>query len=52
VVCTYASKEGIGGVLMPDDNVISYESWKRKTHEENYAPHDLQFIVIVHDLSI
>jgi hypothetical protein len=26
VVCTYASKEGIGGVLMPDDNVISYES--------------------------
>jgi hypothetical protein len=26
VVCTDASKEGLGGVLMQDDYVISYES--------------------------
>jgi hypothetical protein len=30
VVCTDASKEGLGGVLLQDDHVISYESQKLK----------------------
>jgi len=33
VVCTDASKEGIGGVLMKKGRVISYTSRKVKEHE-------------------
>lgn len=33
VVCTDASKEGVGGVLMQEGRVIAYESRKLKEHE-------------------
>lgn len=33
VVCTDASKEGVGGVLMQEGKVIAYESRKLKEHE-------------------
>eukprot|EP00253_Pinus_taeda_P028257 PITA_28257 len=33
VVCTNASKEGLGGVLMQEGRVIAYESRKLKEHE-------------------
>eukprot|EP00253_Pinus_taeda_P023407 PITA_23407 len=33
VVCTDASKEGLGGVLMQEGRVIAYESRKLKEHE-------------------
>jgi hypothetical protein len=52
VVCTDASKEGLGGVLMQEGHVVAYESRKLKSHEENYAPHDLEFTAIVHALKM
>jgi hypothetical protein len=50
VVCTYACKEGLGGVLMQNGHVICYESRKLKEHEINYAVHDLELATIVHAL--
>ena len=51
-VCTDASKEGLGCVLMQEGRVIAYASRKLKTHEENYATHDLEMEVIVYALNI
>jgi hypothetical protein len=42
LVCTDASKEGLGRVLMQGDRVIAYISRKLRRHEENYATHDLE----------
>jgi hypothetical protein len=50
VVCTYACKEGIGGVLTKNVHVIGYESKKLKEHERNYATHNLELVSIVHAL--
>jgi hypothetical protein len=50
VVCTYACKEGLGGVLMQNGHVIGYESRNIKEHERNYATHDLELASIVHAL--
>jgi hypothetical protein len=50
VVCTNACKEGLGGVLMQNGNVIGYESKNIKEHERNYATHDLELVAIVHTL--
>ena len=52
VVTTDASGDGLGGVLMQDGKVVSYESIKLKQHEVNYAPHDLELDVIVHALQM
>jgi ribonuclease HI len=49
-VCTYACKEGLGGVLSQNGFVICYESKKLKEHEKNYATHDLELAAIVHAL--
>ena len=35
LVCTDASKEGLGRVLMQDGRVIAYISRKLRRHEEN-----------------
>jgi hypothetical protein len=37
LVCIYASKEGLGRVLIQDSRVITYISRKLRRHEENYA---------------
>jgi hypothetical protein len=50
VVCTYACKEGLGGVLSQEGFVVCYESKKLKEHEKNYATHDLELAAIVHAL--
>ena len=52
VVCTYASLEGLGGVLIQEGNVICYESRKLKDHEKKYATHDLELETIVHAMRI
>jgi hypothetical protein len=51
VVCTYACKEGLGGVLSQNGFVICYDSIKLKEHEKNYATHDLDLQAIVHTLN-
>ena len=41
MVCTDASKQGLGEVLMQEGGVIAYASRKLKPHEEKYATHNL-----------
>jgi hypothetical protein len=48
LVCTDASKEGLGGVLMQDGQVIAYISRKLRRHEENYAMHDWELLAIMY----
>jgi hypothetical protein len=52
LVCTNASKEGLGGVLMQDGRVIAYISRKLRRHEKNYATHDLELLAIVYSLKV
>ena len=52
VVCTDASKEGLGGVLLQNDYTICYESRKLKEHEQNYPTHDLELATIIHTLNM
>ena len=52
VVCTDASKEGLGGFLLQNDLVICYESQKLKEHEHNYPMHDLELVAIIHALNM
>ena len=52
IVCTDASKEGLGGVLLQNDHVIYYESQKLKEHEQNYPTHDLELAAIIHALKM
>ena len=51
IVCTDASLDGIGAVLMQERRVIAYESRKLKSHEVNYPTHDLELAVIMHALT-
>jgi hypothetical protein len=48
LVCTYAYKEGLGGVLMQEGHVICYKSKKLNQHEVNYVTHDMELYSIVH----
>ena len=48
VVCTDACNEGLGGVLTQEGHVITYESRKLKTNENNYATYDLELAVVIH----
>jgi hypothetical protein len=50
VVCTYAYKEGLGGVLSQNGFVICYESINLEENQRNYATHDLELASIVHTL--
>jgi hypothetical protein len=50
LVCTDASKEGLGGVLMQEGRVIAYISRKLGRHEEDYATNDLELLVIFYAL--
>lgn len=52
VVYIDASKEGLGGVLLHDDYVITFESCKLKDNEKNYATHDLELDSIIHALKM
>jgi hypothetical protein len=52
IVCTDASKEGLGAILSQDGRVISYASHKLRPHEEIYATHDLELATIVHALRL
>jgi hypothetical protein len=52
LVCKDASKEGLSGVLMEDDQVIAYISRKLRRYEENYSKNDLELLVIVYALRV
>jgi hypothetical protein len=52
LVCTDASKEGLGRILMQDRRVIAYISRKPRRHEENYVTHDLELLAIVYALKV
>eukprot|EP00253_Pinus_taeda_P035992 PITA_35992 len=52
VVCTDASKEGLGGVLMQEGRVIAYESRKFKEHEQKYSAYDLELAAVIHALKM
>jgi hypothetical protein len=52
LVCTYAYKEGIEGVLMQEGHAICYKSRKLNEHEINYVIHDLELATIVHALKM
>ena len=47
IVCTDASKQGLGAVLMQDKGVITYASRNLKLHEYLYATHDLELLDMV-----
>jgi hypothetical protein len=52
LVCTDASKEGLGGFLMQYGREIAYISRRLRRHEENYAIHDLELLAIVYALRV
>eukprot|EP00253_Pinus_taeda_P006262 PITA_06262 len=52
VVCTDASKEGLGGVLMQEGRVIAYESRKLKEHKKKYSAYDLELAAVIHALKM
>eukprot|EP00253_Pinus_taeda_P020519 PITA_20519 len=52
VVCTDASKEGVGGVLMQEGRVIAYQSRKLKEHEQKYSAYDLELAAVIHALKM
>ena len=52
VVCTDASKDGLGGFLIKYGHVVFYESRKLKEHEKNYLVHDMELAAIIHALKI
>eukprot|EP00253_Pinus_taeda_P019990 PITA_19990 len=52
VVCTDASKEGLGGVLMQEGRVIAYKSCKLKEHEQQYSAYDLELAAVIHALKM
>jgi hypothetical protein len=47
MVYSYASKRGLGCVLMQHGRVIAYASRQLKSHEVNYLVHDLELAVVV-----
>jgi hypothetical protein len=50
IVCTYACKEGLGGVVNQNGFFVCYESRKLKEHERHYVTHNLELASIVHAL--
>ncbi|WVZ57938.1 hypothetical protein U9M48_008266 [Paspalum notatum var. saurae] len=52
VVYCDASRQGLGCVLMQDNQVVSYASRQLRAHEENYPTHDLELAAVVHALKI
>ena len=47
MVCTDASKQGLGAILMQEGGLIAYASRKLKPHEEQYATHDLELVAVI-----
>ena len=50
LVCTDASKEVVGGVLMQEGILVAYESRKLKEYLQKYLAYDLELIAVIHTL--
>ena len=48
IVCPNGCSDGLGEVLTQQGHVITYESRKLKTHENNYATYDLEMAIVIH----
>ena len=48
----YASRLGLGCVIMQEGRVVIYASWQLRNHELNYPTHDLELAAVVHALKI
>ena len=48
----YASKDGLGCVLIQSERVVAYGSRQLKNHEWNYPMHDMELAAIVFALKI
>jgi hypothetical protein len=47
-----ASRQGLGCILMLEEQVVSYASQQLRKHEENYPTHDLELATVMHALKI
>ncbi|XP_038875077.1 uncharacterized protein LOC120067606 [Benincasa hispida] len=52
VICSDASKKGLGCVFMQQGRVVAYASHQLKKHEQNYPTHDLDLAAVVFALEI
>ncbi len=52
LVCSDASHNGIGYVLMQEEKVVAYASRQLRPHEKNYSTHDLELAGIISALKI
>ena len=52
VVCSDASHQGLGCVLMQHRKVVVYAFRQLKPYEKNYPTHDLELVVVVLPLMI
>ena len=48
----YASKDGLGCVLMQSGRVVAYGSRQLKNRDKNYPAHDMELAAIVFALKI
>ena len=51
-IYTDACRDGLGAVLMQKGKVIAYAGRQLKTHEANYATHDLELLAVVFALKL
>jgi len=51
-ICSDASKNGLGCVLMQEDKVVAYASRQLKPYEKNYTTHDFELAPVVFTLKI
>lgn len=52
MVCMDASREGVGGLLIQEGNLIAYESRKLKEYEQLYSSYNLELTIVVHALKM
>ncbi|TYK04606.1 pol protein [Cucumis melo var. makuwa] len=52
VICSDASKKGLGCALMQQGKVVAYAFRQLKSHEQNYPTHDLELAAVVFALKI
>jgi len=52
VICSDASGQGLGCMLMQHDKVVASASRQFKSHEQNYTTHDLELAFVIFALKI